>query len=578
MKNMKKYIATFLAIVMLMGIFTVVPTVSAYDNPTVKISDEIKENNGDVPKDDNQKDDGQKDDSQKDDNQDENNSSVSETTVSTTATTTNTSETSTTKPKKVFKVSVTLVNMTCSNSTAEITENDTYTNIIEPLEGFTIKSVNVVMNNKEIQPKIENDICTINIQNVSYDISILAVAKKITNQPVTTPTSETTIPTSTTSATEPTTATVPTTEPTPTTSTTEPTNATVPTTEPTTATVPTIEPTVPGPICSVNSTNNCATSQTVTLTLNNTTKYYWGTRENPDENDFENVTATVVEKKVSKEGTYYLVAKNEKRLLKVKRTFYKTDLNANGGKVNTKCIITESGKNLTLPKPTKKNFVFSGWTLGSNTKKKYSKVKVISNKTYKALWISPKITLKIQNKTVVKDGYKKFISYNKDGIVSDWYKNSVNCNEKAVWRPSNAKSRKVLTIKNDTKKGIVTFTLNKKAVSTQFYQVDCLVSGKKVFSMQLYFSDLEKLYNVKITRNNKKTVSLSWKKTTNSQKYLVTVKDKNTKKTVYKTLSLKAKSYKYTKLNPRHKYSVSVRLCYTIHGITYYGDAKTKTI
>ena len=448
-----------------------------------------------------------------------------------------------------------LVNMTCSNSTDEITENDTYTNIIEPLEGFTIKSVSVVMNNKEIQPKIENDICIINIQNVSYDISIVAIAEKITTTPTNAPT-----------------------ETTPTTSTTEPTTAIVPTTEPTTATVPTIEPTVPGPICSVNSTNNCATSQTVTLTLNNTTKYYWGTKENPDENDFENVTATVVEKKVSKEGTYYLVAKNEKRQLKVKRTFYKTDLNANGGKVNTKCIITESGKNLTLPKPTKKNFVFSGWTLGSNTKTKYSKVKVTSNKTYKAIWISPKITLKIQNKTVVKDGYKKFISYNKDGVVSDWYKYSVNCNVKAVWRPSNAKSRKVLTIKNDTKKGIVTFTLNKKAVSTQFYQVECLVSGKKVFSMQLYFSDLEKLYNVKITRNKKKTVSFSWKKTTNSQKYLVTVKDKNTKKTVYKTLSLKAKSYKYTKLNPRHKYSVSVRLCYTIHGITYYGDAKTKTI
>lgn len=71
MKNMKKYMATFLAIVMLMGIFTVVPTVSAYDNPTAKISDEITDNNGDVPKDDNQK-----DDSQKDDNQDENNSSV----------------------------------------------------------------------------------------------------------------------------------------------------------------------------------------------------------------------------------------------------------------------------------------------------------------------------------------------------------------------------------------------------------------------------------------------------------------------------------------------------------------------
>lgn len=559
MKNMKKYMATFLAIVMLMGIFTVVPTVSAYDNPTVKISDETTDNNGNISKDDNQKDDGQKDD-----NQDENNSSVSETTVSTTATTTNTSETSTTKPPNFYIVKIELENMTCSNNEAKIAKGETYTNVLRALNGFTIKSVSVVMDNKKIQPKIENDICIINIQNVSYDISIVAIAEKITTTPTSAPTETT-----------PTSAPI---ETTPTTSTTEPTTAIVPTTEPTTATVPTTEPTVPGPICSVNSTNNCATSQTVTLTLNNTTKYYWGTKENPDENDFENVTTTVVEKKVSKEGTYYLVAKNEKRPLKVKRTFYKTDLNANGGKVNTKCIITESGKNLTLPKPTKKNYVFNGWILESNTKKKYSKVKVTSNKTYKALWISPKITLKIQNKTVVKDGYKKFISYNKDGVVSDWYKYSVNCNVKAVWRPSNAKSRKVLTIKNDTKKGIVIFTLNKKAVSTQFYQVECLVSGKKVFSMQLYFSDLEKLYNVKVTRNNKKTVSLSWKKTTNSQKYLVTVKDKNTKKTVYKTLSLKAKSYKYTKLNPRHKYSVSVRLCYTIHGITYYGNAKTKIV
>lgn len=543
MKNMKKYMATFLAIVMLMGIFTVVPTVSAYDNPTVKISDETTDNNGDVPKDDNQK-----DDSQKDDNQDENNSSVSETTVSTTATTTNTSETSTTKPKKVFKVSVTLVNMTSADSTTEINENDNYQNVLTPEEGYKIDNVQVKMGEDDIIPQITPNSCTIIIPKVKCDIHIAACAVK---KEELTPTSAPTETTPTTSI-----------------------------TEPTTATVPTIEPTVPGPICSVNSTNNCATSQTVTLTLNNTTKYYWGTKENPDENDFENVTATVVEKKVSKEGTYYFVAKNEKKQLIFKNntTFYKTTLNANGGKVNPSYIITESSKNVTLPKPTKKNYVFNGWILESNTKKKYSKVKVISNKTYKALWISPKITLKIQNKTVVKDGYKKFISYNKDGVVSDWYKYSVNCNKKAVWRPSNAKSRKVLTIKNDTKKGIVIFTLNKKAVSTQFYKVECLVSGKKVFSMQLYFSDLEKLYNVKITRNNKKTVSLSWKKTTNSQKYLVTVKDKNTKKTVYKTLSLKAKSYKYTKLNPRHKYSVSVRLCYTIHGITYYGDAKTKTI
>lgn len=36
MKNMIKYIAVFLAVVMIMSIFTVIQTVSAYDNPTVK--------------------------------------------------------------------------------------------------------------------------------------------------------------------------------------------------------------------------------------------------------------------------------------------------------------------------------------------------------------------------------------------------------------------------------------------------------------------------------------------------------------------------------------------------------------
>lgn len=154
----------------------------------------------------------------------------------------------------------------------------------------------------------------------------------------------------------------------------------------------------------------------------------------------------------------------------------------------------------------------------------------------------------------------------------------MNCNEKAIWRPADSKSKKVLTIKNDTKKGIVTFSLNNKAVSTNYYKVECVVANKKVFSMELYFSDLEKLSNVKISRSNKNTVSLSWNKTTNSQKYLVTIRDKKTNKTIYKTLPLKTQSYKYAKLNSKHKYSVSVRLIFTFKNITYYGNAKAKVI
>lgn len=326
----------------------------------------------------------------------------------------------------------------------------------------------------------------------------------------------------------------------------------------------------------ISSTNNLTEYQEVTLNLKNADSYYFGKTDKTF--NFNKVEKESITQKISEAGTYYLILVKNNIISGSSITFCQTTLNTNSGKVKQKNILTEKGKTIALPKATKDKYSFKGWYLGNNKNTIYNNIKVTSNKTYNALWIVPKITVKIQNKALVKSGYKKFFSYNKKGKLSDWYKYSVNCNEKVEWKPSDAKAKKVLTIKNDTKKGIVTFSLNNKAVSTNYYKVECIVANRKVFSMELYFSDLEKLSNVKINRNKKNTVSLSWNKTINSQKYLVTITDKNTNKTIYKTLPLKSQSYKYTKLNSKHKYLVSVRLIFTFKNITYYGDAKSKTI
>ncbi|MBR3003212.1 MAG: InlB B-repeat-containing protein [Clostridia bacterium] len=64
------------------------------------------------------------------------------------------------------------------------------------------------------------------------------------------------------------------------------------------------------PTASITSTNNSATSQTATLTMNDNvgiTKYYWGT-SNPENANvtWENNTSKTLTKTVSSEGTYYL--------------------------------------------------------------------------------------------------------------------------------------------------------------------------------------------------------------------------------------------------------------------------------
>ena len=124
------------------------------------------------------------------------------------------------------------------------------------------------------------------------------------------------------------------------------------------------------PTASITSTNNVATSQTVTLTLGDNKaldKYYWGTTSAAS----GNITYTTITdspdtfeptKTVSSNGTYYLSAVDKAgNRYYTSKVFYKTTLNANGGSVSPASVITMTGNSFTLPTPTKTGNTFDGW-------------------------------------------------------------------------------------------------------------------------------------------------------------------------------------------------------------------------
>ncbi|MCR5151287.1 MAG: InlB B-repeat-containing protein [Clostridiales bacterium] len=122
------------------------------------------------------------------------------------------------------------------------------------------------------------------------------------------------------------------------------------------------------PAGSISSTNNVASSQTVTLSLSdnlNLAGYYWGTSSNYSDNTYTAVSGTSksVTKTVSSAGTYYLTVKDAAGNISstISKTFYKTTLNANDGSVSPESVITMSGNSFTLPQPTRPGYWFLGW-------------------------------------------------------------------------------------------------------------------------------------------------------------------------------------------------------------------------
>jgi hypothetical protein len=193
--------------------------------------------------------------------------------------------------------------------------------------------------------------------------------------------------------------------------------------------------------------------------------------------------------------------------------------------------------------------------------------------------------VKAQGKRTINSGDYQYISYNENGIISDWYTYTVQgnkSNKKVKWEVANSKYENIVKI-NDKTEGKVTFKLDsKKAVHKETYTVNCKVGKKIKFSINLYFFKFEKLRNVKINRAKSNTVNVEWGKTTNSKGFFVTIKDLKTKKVVTKTIkaSKKKKTYSYTykKLKSKHKYKVSVKLIFKYKKTEYYGQTSSKKI
>ena len=143
--------------------------------------------------------------------------------------------------------------------------------------------------------------------------------------------------------------------------------------------------------CSISSTNNVASTQTVTLFMYSDTGisgYYWGKNPNYRSNTYTSSSSTSVTKTVSESGTYYLTVKDTSGNISSTQSirFCETTLNANGGKVSNKKILTLINTKITLPTPTKSGYTFVGWSTISSSDIGVKTITPISNSTYYAIW------------------------------------------------------------------------------------------------------------------------------------------------------------------------------------------------
>ncbi|MBQ4634113.1 MAG: InlB B-repeat-containing protein, partial [Bacilli bacterium] len=113
------------------------------------------------------------------------------------------------------------------------------------------------------------------------------------------------------------------------------------------------------PTVAIISTNNVASSQTVTLSCTDAvgvTSYYFGTSNSPSENDYTKITSTTNmsnTKTVSSAAPYYLYCKDAAgNTNSVSKNFYKTTFTMENGTVSPTNVITMSGNGFALPTPT----------------------------------------------------------------------------------------------------------------------------------------------------------------------------------------------------------------------------------
>ena len=195
------------------------------------------------------------------------------------------------------------------------------------------------------------------------------------------------------------------------------------------------------PSASISSTNNVASSQTVTLTMSDNVSlagYYWGTNSTYTSNTYTAISGTSksITKTVSSAGTYYLTVKDSAGNISstVSKHFYRTTLNANGGSVSPSNVITMSGNSFNLPAGTRAEHRHSGFNTKANgSGTSYSagaSFKPTGNTTLYATWIDlgPQITItpanSFGNKIKITMTDDKGLVYYYSGTSSNYLDNS----------------------------------------------------------------------------------------------------------------------------------------------------------
>lgn len=144
-------------------------------------------------------------------------------------------------------------------------------------------------------------------------------------------------------------------------------------------------------ILSIIPTNKISPSQTVITELSDNVGiagYYWGTSSYYRNNKYTSTASEYISETVSEPGIYYLTIKDTSGNLSdtVSLTFYRTILNANGGSVSVSSILTYEGNSIMLPKPSRNNYTYKGWSESPTASSGTQVLTPNKNSTLYAVW------------------------------------------------------------------------------------------------------------------------------------------------------------------------------------------------
>jgi len=143
------------------------------------------------------------------------------------------------------------------------------------------------------------------------------------------------------------------------------------------------------PSATISSTNNVASSQTLTFNLQDNEGvdgYWFGKEATYDSNLYYSANETTYE--VSDSGVYYLTVKDNAGNISTTYTvtFYKTTLDGNGGETELSYVLTKAGESFIFPAATNEDLACLGWSTNSGATSGVSALTPTEDSTYYAIW------------------------------------------------------------------------------------------------------------------------------------------------------------------------------------------------